>query len=81
MFVCHFVIRLDHKPLRYLIKEDSATLMIASSCIQRWVVLLWGYEYTIKYKAGKCHVNAGFLSHLPLTILHRNSIPVPQEKL
>lgn len=50
LFGRHFVILLDHKPLRHLFKEDSATPVMASARIQRWALLLGGYDYTIEYK-------------------------------
>ena len=55
LFGRHFVILSDHKPLRHLFKEDSATPVMASAHIQRWALLLEGYDYTIEYKPGACH--------------------------
>ena len=78
LFGRHFVILSDHKPLRHLFKEDSATPVMASACIQRWALLLGGYDYTIEYKPGERHANADFLSRLPLSISPGN-IPIPPE--
>ena len=61
-----FTITSDHKPLRYLFKENSATPPLASARIQRWALTLGGYDYTIEYKPGESHSNADFLSRLPL---------------
>ena len=80
LFGRHFVILSDHKPLKYLFKEDSATPVMASARIQRWALLLGGYDYTIEYKPGECHANADFLSRLPLSISPGN-IPIPPETI
>ena len=39
---------------------------MAAARIQRWALLLAGYEYTISYREGKKHNNADGLSRLPL---------------
>lgn len=80
LFGRHFVILSDHKPLRHLFKEDSATPVMASARIQRWALLLGGYDYTIEYKPGERHANADFLSRLPLSISPGN-IPIPPETI
>jgi len=61
-----FVILSDHKPLRYLFKEDKSTPVMASACIQRWALTLGSYDYSIEYKPGDHHSNADCLSRLPL---------------
>ncbi len=58
-----FVILSDHKPLKHLFKEDSATPVMASARIQR---CLGGYDYTIEYKPGAEHSNADCMYRLPL---------------
>ena len=40
--------------------------MTASARIQRWALLLAGYQYTFRYKATKRHNNADALSRVPL---------------
>ena len=62
----HFVILSDHKPLQYIFEETSATPAMASSRIQRWALLLGGYDYSIRYKPGGQHANADLFSRLPL---------------
>jgi hypothetical protein len=78
LFGRHFIILSDHKPLRHLFKENSATPPLASARIQRWALTLGGYDYTIEYKPGESHSNADFLSRLPLPETSQN-IPVPHE--
>ena len=78
LFGRRFTITSDHKPLRYLFKEDSATPPLASARIQRWALTLGGYDYTIEYKPGESHSNADFLSRLPLPDAPE-TVPVPQE--
>ncbi len=61
----HFVIELDHQPLKSLFGETNKIPQMASSRIQRWAIILSAYHYTIKYKAGKQLSNADALSRLP----------------
>ena len=66
LFGRHFIILSDHKPLQHIFKETSATPTMASARIQRWALLLGGYDYTIEYKPGDQQANADSLSRLPL---------------
>ena len=68
-----FQIESDHKPLAFLFSENKGVPEQASSRIQRWALLLSGYQYTIRHKAGKDLSNADALSRLPL------STTVPEE--
>ena len=61
-----FTITSDHKPLQHLLKESTAVPAMASARMQRWALLLSGYDYTINYKPGEAHANADSLSRLPL---------------
>ena len=67
LFGRHFTITSDHKPLQHLFKETSPTPPLASARIQRWALLLGGYDYSIAYKPGQQHANADMLSRLPST--------------
>ena len=49
--------------------------MTASPRIQRWGVILRGYEYHIEYKPGSEHQNADCLSRLPL----RETVPIEDD--
>ena len=70
-----FEIKTDHKPLTHIFKESRAIPTMASGRIQRWALILGGYDYTITYKEGKNMANADALSRLPL---RTPSIEVPR---
>ena len=57
----HITIYTDHNPLQYLnkVKHPNSRLM-------RWSIVMSEYDYTIKYKPGKCHQNADALSRFPI---------------
>ncbi len=76
----HFVITSDHKPLQSILKETSAIPQMASAHIQRWALLLGGYDYTITYKPGQQHANADILSPLPSGAAPSN-IPMAPETI
>ena len=78
LFGRHFAILSDHKPLQHIFKETSATPAMASSRIQRWALLLGGYDYSIRYKPGGQHANADLFSRLPLPD-SPVEVPVPSE--
>ena len=46
-----FTIKTDHKPLTQLFSPDRAVSPIASARIQRWSLILCGYDYTIEHKS------------------------------
>ena len=73
-----FTITSDHKPLQHLLKESTAVPAMASARMQRWALLLSGYNYTINYKPGEAHANADSLSRLPLPDAP-SQVPVPPE--
>ena len=60
-----FTILSDHKPLQYIFKETSAIPPLASARMQRWALMLGGYDYTISFKPGELNANADMLSRLP----------------
>ena len=62
----HFELVSDHKPLLGLLGEGRSIPATASARIQRWALLLAGYQYTFRHKAGKHHQNADALSRVPL---------------
>ena len=55
---------LTTRPLQHIFKETSAIPPLASVRIQRWALLLGGYDYRISYKPGPQHANADMLSRL-----------------
>ena len=80
LFGRHFIILSDHKPLQHLFSETRATLTMASARIQRWALMLGGYDYTITYKPGVQHANADLFSRLPLPDIP-TKVPVPPETI
>ena len=62
----HFTLITDHKPLLSLLKEQKAIPHQASGRIQRWALVLAGYEYNISFRPTESHSNADALSRLPL---------------
>ena len=66
LFVRHFEIKTDHKPLTHIFQESQATPTMASGRIQRWALTLGAYDYAIQHREGKAHANADALSRLPL---------------
>ena len=77
-----FTIISDHKPLQHIFKETSAIPPLASARIQRWALLLGGYDYAITYKPGQQNANADmfesttyFFIILQHSFLARDSVP------
>ena len=62
LFGRHFIILSDHRPLQHLFSETRATPTMASARIQRWALMLGGYDYTIAYKPGVQHANTDIQS-------------------
>lgn len=52
---------------------------MASARLQKWAVILGGYQYSIKYKPGNKQENVDALSCLPLPEPLNTDIPVPME--
>ena len=67
----------DHKPLLSLLNSKKAVSAQALSRIQRWVLTLAIYEYTLVFKNTNQHCNADALSRLPLK--DTVDAPLPQE--
>ena len=75
-----FSILSDHKPLQHIFKATSCTHTMASARIQRWSLLLGGYDYTIAYRPGEQHANADLFDRLPLSDAPKN-VPTPPETI
>ena len=73
-----FTIISDHKPLQHIFKETSAIPPLASARIQRWALLLGGYDYAITYKPGQQNANADMLSRLPTSSPSYNIPSLPE---
>ena len=72
---CHYINLSDRKPLSYLMAADKSIPAMASSCIQRWPLLLSAYDYSICHRPGKAHANANTSSRLPFAIMPAEDQP------
>lgn len=61
-----FTLVTDHKPLLTLFGEHKSLPTMAAARIQRWAIILSGYDYQIEYCASEKHGNADGLSRVPL---------------
>ena len=60
-----FLLVTDHKPLIFLFHEHKNIPEMAISRIQRWVNILFSYQY-IQYRSTEKHSNADVFSRCPL---------------
>ncbi|KAJ0180587.1 hypothetical protein K1T71_003991 [Dendrolimus kikuchii] len=65
-----FTLRTDHKPLVTIFGDKSGIPVMAASRIQRWAVLLAGYDYNIEYVCSNKNA-ADALSRLPVEVKKR----------
>jgi transposase InsO family protein len=72
------IIYTDHRPLLGLLGEDKAIPQHASPRVQRWAIILAGYEYKLLYRKGSLNSNADCLSRLPLPDVP-SYVPKPPE--
>ena len=63
-----FTLVTDHKPLLSLLGPQGGIATLAAARMQRWVLLLSGYQYDIQYRSTTKHANADCLSRLPVAI-------------
>ena len=68
LFGRSFELVTNHKPLFALLSEHRGTSPQASARIRRWSLLLFMYEYTLKFRRTEAHGNADALSRLPLPV-------------
>lgn len=66
LYGIHFVIQTDHKPLTFIFGEKKNIPVIVANRIQRYAMILAGYNYTIEYLPANRNVIADMLSRLPL---------------
>ena len=69
-----FILVTDHKPLVSLLGPKTGIPTLAAARMQRWALLLSGYQYDIEYRSTHKHANADCLSRLPLNDHVRNEI-------
>ena len=62
----NFTLLADHKPLVSLLGPTKGIPLTAAARLQRWALLLAGYQYEIQFKPTQKHANADGLSRLPL---------------
>ena len=59
----------DHQPLARIFGPKSSVPPVAAGCLQRWAVLLSGYNFDITFKNSAGNVNADFFSQFPVQSL------------
>ena len=57
----HFTIRCDHRPLQYILNSKTSK----SARLERWSILLQGYNFTTEYQEGRSIAHADALSRNP----------------
>ena len=61
-----FTLFTDHQPLTRIFGPKSGIPSLAAARLQKWAVLLSGYDYDIVYKRSADNANAGFFSRFPV---------------
>ncbi|XP_058810507.1 uncharacterized protein K02A2.6-like [Phymastichus coffea] len=62
----HFILETDHKPLIYIFGNKKGLPAMAANRVQRWSLILAGYDYEIRYIKGVENESADFLSRFPI---------------
>ena len=75
-----FVIKSDHKPLKYIFAHDRPVPQLASARLQRWALILGAYNYRLQYRPGSQLSHADGLSRLPLPEVP-TEIPLPGDTI
>lgn len=68
-----FVIKTDHKPLKYLFEADWTNRKI-----QMWALKLSGYNCRIEYLSSKKNACADLLSRIPKWLEQESMLDVPE---
>ena len=61
----HFTLVTDHKPLMAIMGSKRGLPALAAARLQRWAILLMGYQYDLAFWPTGQHSNADALSRLP----------------
>jgi hypothetical protein len=61
-----FTLLTDHTALTTIFGPTRGVPTLAASRLQRWAILLSGYQYDIKYRKSSAHSNCDGLSRLPI---------------
>ena len=64
-----FTLITDHQPLTRIFGPKSSVPPLAAARLQRWAVLLSGYNFDITYKNSAGNANADFFSRFPVQSL------------
>ncbi|XP_026289200.2 uncharacterized protein K02A2.6-like, partial [Frankliniella occidentalis] len=73
----HFTIITDHKPLLGLFGTDKPMPTMISPRVERWLIMMGCYSYTIKWRPGKQHGNCDALSRLCIPGTAPDKTPEP----
>ena len=65
LYLREFTLVTDHKPLTSLFSTSKGIPTMAASRLQRWALILMGYNYNIQFRSTGKHANADALSRLP----------------
>ena len=65
----HFTLITDHQPLTAIFSPVKNQPSMTAARLQRYAILLAGYQYDIVYRKTSDHGNAGGLSRLPINSL------------
>lgn len=60
-----FALVTDHKPLMAILGSKKSLPTLAAARLQRWAVLLMGYQYDLEFRRSEQHSNADGFSRLP----------------
>ena len=66
LYVRHFTLVTDHKPLPAILGPKKAVPTLAAARMQRWALILAAYDYELEFRVTQDHANADMLSRLPL---------------
>ena len=73
-----FTIYTDHRPLLGLLGSDKPIPNLSSPRVQRWAIMLAGYDYELCFRRGEDNGNADCMSRLPLPqTISESSVIVP----
>ena len=62
----HFQLITDHKPLLAIFSPEKSLPVMTLQRLQRWALIMMGYDYHIVYRKSADHANADALSRLPI---------------
>jgi hypothetical protein len=63
----------DHKPITTILGPKQGVPTLAAARLQRWSLLLSGYQYDIQYHCSEDHANCDLLSRLPIKSNENNN--------